>query len=312
MQLQQKLSYAVSLYPQTVLRLIILIFYYKIPAQAESQSDSCLYGKHASVAAVSCREILDVQQDCYAESGTFLIKDGAGGTYEAYCDLLHLGGGWMRVFSHHYDKDTTCPTGPGTSRGWMPVVLTNGSVYCRRGLPSEGYTPEIQWNLDGSVTYSEIRGYVNLRMLAIEGHNNELDCFSPNQDISLTESYMDGVVIEMPISPQRHIFSYVLGRKLGNERCPTKNNGYPPPKSLPPYGEGSFACDRVNSLLDRDGDGFIIDPVFGDECLQCPLGVPWFQVTLGETVNHPLQLRIVDLYNDDWGLSVTDMEIYVR
>ena len=293
----------------------LILFCCKLPALAESQNNSCQYGRHASVAAASCREILYAQPDCYGESGTFWIKDGAGGAYEAYCDLRHKGGGWMRVISHRQDEDTTCPTSTGTGRGWMPMVLINGSVYCRRGPPDEGYTPEILWNLDGSVAYSEIRGYVNLRLLIIEGNNNELDCFSPNRDISLTENYMDGVAIEMPIIPQRHIFSYVLGRNIGSERCPVYNNGYPPPKSLPPYAEGFFACDRVNSEFERDEDGFVIMPVFSPleiSCFQCPSGMPWFQVTLGETVNHPLQFRIVDLNDDDWGLSITRMEVYVR
>lgn len=282
---------------------------------AESRNNSCLYGRHASVAAASCREILYAQPDCYGESGTFSIKNGAGETYEAYCDLHHKGGGWMRVISHRQDEDTTCPMGTGAGGGWMPVVLSNGSVYCRRGPPDEGYTPEIHWNSDGSVTYSEIWGYVNLRMLIIEGNNNELDCFSPNRDISLTENYMDGLAIEMPISPQRHIFSYVLGRKLGSERCPTYNNGYPPPKSLPPYAEGFFACDRMITDLGIDEEGFVITPVLNPReksCTQCPSGMPWFQVTLGEMVNHPLQFRIVDLNDDDWGLSVANMEVYVR
>ena len=277
----------------------------------------CLYGKHPSVAASSCREVLDIQPECYGESGIFWLGDTeeVESLHQSYCDLQHQGGGWMRVFSHHQDENTSCPLAPGGAKGWKEVWFNGTKLYCQRGDPSEGYAPYVQWNMDRTEKYSEIRGYVNLRMKG--GSSNKGDGFADG-DLSLDQNYMDGVAIEMPVVPLRHIFSYVIGSKrtgIGSHKCPD-HGGRHPTRALPPYYEDSYACDELDpENADLDSEGYLTRDMFEygeDTCQQCMAGQPWFQKTLGEEIDAPLRFRIVDGITDDWGITVADMEVYVR
>lgn len=305
----------------TMMRLSIIIFTVLFAFPVQHGQGQCVYGKHPSVAASSCREVLDMQPECYGESGVFWLgeageaEEGSDSLHQRYCDLQHQGGGWLRVFSHRQDVNSSCPLAPGGTKGWKEEWFNETHLYCQRGDPSEGYAPYVQWNADRTEQYSEIRGYVNLRMKS--GSLNKGDGFASG-DLSLDQDYMDGVAIEMPVTPLRHVFSYVIGSiRTGTSsyRCPD-SGGKQPPSSLPPYYEGSFACDQFdpeNEALD-EGGYYTSELYFSGEhfCTQCKSGQPWFKKTLGEITDAPLQFRIVDGTTNDWGISVADMEVYVR
>ena len=265
--------------------------------------DPCLYGKHRSVPAASCREILDIQPECYGETGIYWLERD-GNNYEVYCDMLHQGGGWLRVFSHHQDQiNTTCP------QGWVNQWMSNSTkLYCLKG------TEDLQWNTDGYVEYSEVRGYVVIRVKGGEAP----DGFGDDVVSTPIETeYMDGVAIEVFRPHLRHIFSYVVAITTKWKRCPlpTRAKDTIKPLFMRPFAESSFACQDVDKFGATDADGYYTDyvhsPAYTD-CVLCPLGMPWFQVSFGETLKEALQIRFMDGSDTASGTAITDMEVYVR
>ncbi len=272
--------------------------------------EDCVFAKHSSVAAPSCRGILDVQPDCYGNSGYFWIDRGDTKS-NYYCDMDHEGGGWQRIFQHLPGSSSKCP------QGWKDAWLSGGgTLYCQRGLTSQGYVPYHRWNEDGNVWYSEVRGFVLLRVK----EENKPDGFSDDITATLDSEYMDGFAIEVvvPSLPPRNVFSYVIARPDYWYRCPKSGVSYVSqhPQALPPFNEYSFACDELDTagLVDQDGyyTQVLLYPEQPSGCTMCPEGMPWFQVGFGEAVNKTLQFRFVDTRGADYGISVKKMEIYVR
>lgn len=249
-----------------------------------SGSDECHYGRHASVTASHCQEIIDHQPECYAESGLYWLKTDSGQAYQTYCDMYHMGGGWTRVFSHHHDENTACPLGPGGETTWKVYNTSGGSVYCQRGSPQDGHVAFVDWNTDQMTAYSEVRGYVVMLYQRNESNLRPDGFFGGSRSTPLDQDYMDGLTIQALANPVRHIYSYVLARAQDSPKmygCP-KNGGTLPPTALPPFEEGSFACFELdNDWNDLDGDNFVTQPLFQLEVYyfaESPSGSPWFQV----------------------------------
>lgn len=134
----------------------------------------CQFGKHPSVAAKSCRHVLDVQRDCYTENGLYwLMNETTENPQQFYCDMSHKGGGWLRVFYHNSTNSTVCPTGFSTE-------AVGGRTLCWKvpGTKLLGVEDHaiIAWNTDQSVHFTEVRGYVNMQVR----YNFSPDGFSDN------------------------------------------------------------------------------------------------------------------------------------
>lgn len=287
-------------------------------AQPTYRQEQCLRGTDQLTAASSCREIIASQADCLGAhaSGMYWLKTG-GAAQHVYCDLAHSGGGWMRVVNFHHDGNESCPTFPesGLHPEWEGLLLINGSLYCLKGGWNGGTEGRsIIWNSAQNVSYSEIRGYAQLRLISENGNLGEGDGFKgPNYDI-WNDDYADGLSIEIPGTNLRHIYAYVIGSET--RKCPEESGTQPPPYLV--YEENAYVCGYINSGDDRDENGvYQISPhtTGGDlgGCRNCPPGSPWFHHQIGEHVNHPIRMRMTD-YHTHEGVhtAIAELELYVR
>ena len=281
--------------------------------QAVYSQEVCLCAMDPLTARGSCQEVLDTQPDCHGHSGPYWLSEG-GGPVQVHCDMSHSGGGWRRVVSFHHDHNESCPTAAGneiTTPGWEGLTLSNGSTYCLRGGWDGGEDGRTAvWNSNRSVSYSEIRGYLQLRLLSLGGEDGTPDGFAgPGYDI-WDDDYADGLSVEIPEPHLRHIYSYVLGSS--ENKCPQASGTASPPYLL--QSGGAYVCGHINTLDEVDDDGvyqILPHTPGGSACQNCPSGSPWFEKQLGETLNHPVQLRFLG-HHDDWGIAVAEVELYVR
>ena len=223
----------------------------------------------------------------------------------------------MRGVNFHHDGNNSCPGFPEseTSTEWEGLTLANGSLYCLRGGWNGG--PEgrsVTWNSGGDVSYSEIRGYVQLRLLSLSGNlGGQGDGFAgPNRDIWYND-YADGMSIEIPDTYLHHVYAYIIGSET--KKCPEVSGTQPPPYLV--YSERGYVCGHVNSddSIDENGVYQIAPHITGASggCKFCQSGSPWFHHQLGELVNHPIRLRFVDyLSHPGVHIALTEVELYVR
>ena len=298
--------------------LILAHLILQLESQSTYKQEQCLRGTDTLTAAGSCREIIISQPDCLGAhaSGTFWLKFGGAPAQRGYCDLTHSGGGWLKVVSFHHDGNDSCPSYPEAqlAQEWEGVSLSNGSLYCLKGGWREGEGGRsIIWNSERNVSYSEVRGYVQLRLISMEGGQGEGDGFrGPNYDI-WEDDFADGLTIELLDTHLRHIYSYIIGSET--RKCPEAQG-----IAGPPYlnnGGRWYACGHINSDDDIDGNGVYqrLPHAVGEGggCQECSTRSPWFHHNIGEQVSHPISLRLID-YHSHPGVhtAVADLELYVR
>ena len=303
--------------------LFILIFMSSFcSSKSTYRQEQCVSGTDLLTAATSCREIIANQPDCLDAhaSGVYWISEGGSDDgQQEYCDLSHSGGGWIRIINFHHNGNSSCPSFPeaeSITQEWEGLTLANGSIYCvKGGWREDDGGRSVVWNSARNVSYSEVRGYAQLRLISVEaGSVGQGDGFKgPNNDI-WDDDYADGLSIEIPETDLRHIFSYIIGSET--RKCPEASG-----VQGPPYlnnGRRGYLCGHVTSGDDIDENGvYQISPHDdGGEigtCQYCPSGSPWFHHYIGEHVNHPIRLRLTD-YISYTGIhiAVAELELYVR
>ena len=273
-----------------------------------AKCDNCHFGKHPSVPGDSCSHVLQIQPDCYGENGFYWIR-GTGSDLEyVYCDMEHKGGGWRRVLLYHSDSNTTCPG------NLVAVSLYSGThTYCKRDPPALLYSI-FEWNKNEEVQYSEIRGYVNLRVHS-GTYPRAFHYYTPTPP---EYGVIDGIDIMAGIFPGgyiRSIFAYIVGSKgISPDNCPV-NGGDEYGTFRLNYRDYAYACDEIDvtsSSIDSEGI-FNQDLFTSTDCVQCPLGGPWFEIQLANNIpDGRIQFRMVNADAGDDTIYLTDMEIYVR
>ena len=295
----------------------ILTYFSSSDAQSTYKQEPCLRGTDQLTAASSCREIIASQADCLGAhaSGHYWVDTG-GDPQQVYCDMAHSGGGWMKAVSFHHDRNESCPSFPnsGVSQEWEGLTLINGSLFCLRGGWDGGTEGRsVTWNSAGNVRYSEIWGYAQLRLFSENGNLGEGDGFKGPDHNIWDNNYADGLSIEFPETNLRHIYAYILGSQT--RKCPEVSGVQPPPYLV--YRERAYVCGHISSDDDMDENGvYQISPhTTGGSggCQYCFPGSPWFHHQIGEFVNYPIRLRLVD-YHTHTGvhIAVSEIELYVR
>lgn len=285
---------------------LLLVFLLSIIC-SNTTNGGCYYARHPSVPADSCKQILDVQSECYGESGWFWIKQAGGGIESVYCDMHYKGGGWRRALYFHSAINDTCPA-------QFVTEIIHGRPYCRKepGVKELGTLDYVitVWNYDQSVQFTEVRGYVKLRVR----YNFSPDGFKEDLNSLMEYGHIDGFeffTTYYPALPHRQYFSYVIGSTT-TSRCPI-NGGTGESGGQPSYRDNIFACDEIDLSGPMDSDGFYLQELFGPTCVQCPAGSPWFEQRFpGPLAVTRIYGRIVNTESSDDGIYLTDMELYVR
>ena len=289
-----------------------------LEGQSTYKQEQCLCGTDILTATGSCREIIASQPDCLGEhaSGTFWLKLGGAPARQEYCDLSHSGGGWMRAVGFHHDQNNSCPSFPDAQLGqeWEGLSLSNGSLYCLKGGWREGEGGRsIIWNSARNISYSEVRGYAQLRLLSMDGGQGGGDGFQgPNYDI-WEDDFADGLTIQISDTFPRHVYSYIIGSET--RKCPEASGTTGPPY-LANGGRG-YVCGHINSEDGVDENGVYQRAPHGEGeeggCVECPPWSPWFHYNTGGQVNNPITLRLVDyISHPGVHIAVADLELYIR
>lgn len=272
----------------------------------------CQFAKHSSVAAKSCRHILEVQRECFKENGMYwLLNETIGGEpYQVYCDMNHKGGGWRRLIYYHSNTSTSCPTG-------FTTEIIDGESLCKKvqGVKLLGQEDHAlaAWNTDQSIQFTEIRGYIRLRVR----YGFPPDGFSDERVKFSAQGHIDGFQFMTtsggyPSLPYRPYFSYVVGSTTAGHRCPI-NGGSSENIQTQSYRDYTYACDEIDLNGPRDSNDFYQQELFGSHCVQCPAGSPWFEQTYaGPLVSTSVYGQLVNTDDTDEYIYLSDIELYVR
>ncbi len=269
--------------------------------------DKCYFGQHSSAPGDSCYHILKIQPECYENSGFYWVKKGTGVEY-VYCDMEHNGGGWRRAIYFHSNLNMTCP-GDLVSENLYNTTRT----YCKRN-PTELLFNSFTWNTDEQVQFSEIRGYASLRVAsgtapkAFHYYTKTLPEFG----------IVDGLDIVIGVFPGgwvKPVFAYAVGLvNSGSNSCPV-SGGDEYGDFRRNYRDYAYACDEIDAVGYIDSEGIYSHELFaGSSCVQCPVGMPWFERSFGDTIQDAkIQVRMInaDEHNDDT-IYLADMELFVR
>ena len=282
------------------------------------EQEQCLRGRDPLTAVDTCGEVIASQADCLGEhaSGTFWLKLGGAPAQQSYCDQSHSGGGWLRAVSFHHDQNNSCPSFPEAqlTREWEGLTLINGSLYCLKGGWREGGGGRsVVWNSARNISYSEVRGYAQLRLLSVDGSLGEGDGFrGPTYDF-WEDDFADGLLIELLDTPVRHVYSYIIGSD--DRGCPEAGGITPPPYLK--NRERWYVCGHINRGDSVDEGGVYQTSPHTEGgmggCKRCPSMSPWFYHNTGVSVSSPIRLRLVD-HIDHPGvhIAVAGVELYVR
>ena len=224
----------------------------------------------------------------------------------------------MRAVNFHHDGNESCPNFPESgllTPEWEGLTLVNGSLYCLKGGWNGGVEGRsVIWNSARNVSYSELRGYVQLRLYSENGNLGEGDGFKGHNHDIWNDDYADGLSIELSESNTRHIYAYIIGSET--RKCPEASGTQPPPYL--DNGKKGYVCGHVSSDDPVDSNGvYQISPHTTTAglggCQQCPSGSPWFHHQIGEVVNSPIRLRLVDYRtHTDVHIAIAELELYVR
>ena len=282
---------------------LLLVLYWPL-----INGDQCYFGKHSSVPAKSCQNVVEIQPSCFGDSGFYWIRKTSTSNLEyVYCDMDHRGGGWRRVIYYHSNLNTSCPS------GLLAESLFGGThTYCTRLSDNENFS-YFTWNSNGNVEFSEVRGYVTMKVK--ESATAFPDAFDDRANVNLEYGYQDGFEFLTGTYPGgilRVFFSYVIGFSSG-DRCPF-NGGSEYNIGRMGYRSYSYACDEIQSGGAIDSEGFFEQDLFNsnDSCIQCPAGSPWFEKTYTRVTNTKVYGRIVNADSDDEEIYLSAVELYVR
>ncbi len=270
--------------------------------------EECYFGKHTSVPAQSCQNIIDVQPGCYGENGYYWIRSNSTSDLEyVYCDMDHKGGGWRRVIYYHSDINMTCPFGL-----FSETFYGGTRTYCTK-YTNDTYSV-FTWNSNGYVEFSEIRGYATLKVMS--SVTNLPDAFDDRTNVNLEDGYLDGFELLTGTYPGgilRLFFAYIIGISNG-DRCPV-NGGNEYNIGRVGYRSYSYACDEIQYGGTTDSEGFYSQDLFtsNDSCVQCPPGSPWFEKNYARVLTiTKIYGRLVNSDSDDEKIYLKDIELYIR
>ena len=274
-------------------------------------TQGCFVGKYSNAPAKSCQNVLDIHPSCFGDSGFYWIRKTSTSNLEyVYCDMDHRGGGWRRAIYYHSNLNTSCPS------GLLAESFFGGTrTYCTRLQDNENFS-FFTWNSNGNVDFSEIRGYVTMKV-KLSGYAMP-DAFvdsTYNELAILEHGDLDGFeFLTGPTNGYKVIFAYVIGSSSGFDRCPF-NGGVEYNLFRRGYRTYSYACDEIPIGGALDSEGFHLKELFNnsDSCVQCPTGNPWFEKTYSGTLENTRVIgRLVNADSDDEELYLSDIELYVR
>ena len=196
-------------------------------------------------------------------------------------------GGWTRVaFVNMSQPNATCPTG---FRQFQQSGLTLCSRDGNNLVQSAVFTT---LGLNYSAVCGRLRGYQRGTPLAFD---NSIS----NTRLTIDDQYVAGVSITHGTNPRRHVWTYAIGdeeHETGINDCPCNSgNGISPPSFVgDQYYCESGTSDASSSLLkpnDLLWDGMSCNNLEAPCCANTML--PWFNITLSETTNDDLELRLM-------------------
>lgn len=296
-------------------------------------SGKCVYGRHKTLPAKSCREVLDVQPNCYKVDGYYWIKPaGSSEATARYCDMSYKGGGWQRIYYFDSTVNSSC-TG-STDLNIHGPFYSSQEYYC--GTPSSTSTSSCAYitlneTNAGLFEFAEIRGNVALKL----EKNSNLEGYTgwPSghpTSIDNCDEYMSGFyVYNIFNDPNGNrqvypLFLYLVTNpndpvSASDSGCPVTSEGAKATEYRRfriPFKLKGYQCDEFDISGTSDSEGIYEKDFFDLEtCSQCDDSGKWFQRRYG----HPVKTDEINIgfsrtstTNSTGALYFTTLSLFIR
>ena len=287
----------------------------RVPSIEQPPSNTvCLPGLTSSSPARSCREIFEI--DSSLPSGMFWISGQGEPAMQRYCDMTRtcggVTGGWMQVASIDMTRSNdTCPAGfVELTRENDPkrtCVVNSNAPGCYSSLfPVNG------------VLYEHVCG----KIIGYQDRTpNAFFPFHTNQELTINDVFIDGVILSHGTTPRQHIWSFVAGLdETGGHLsgCPCTNTESEETLAIPPFIGRDYFCDTASEESVR----FVLyedDPLWdGNGCgplNSCCMfnNPPWFLKELPASSSDDIEMRMCrDAGSANENVPLEIIELYVR
>ena len=196
----------------------------------ESRLNGRCLGDTPQTAVYSCEDI-QLRRVCSDQSGYYWLLGGYGEPVKVYCEMSgeECCGGrgvFMRVANIDMTRpDYECPV------DWQEI--TSPRRACARPENAKGYS--LKRIHTHHIPYHKVCGRV------VGYQYGPADGFAKGSNLTLEDSYLDGVSITYGSNPHNHIWSFGVAANLNDSSCECKTTGL----NTPEFVGSNYFCDSA-------------------------------------------------------------------
>ena len=281
------------------------------PIISRNYKSTCALGHCSENPIFSCAEMREIDE--HAMSGFFWLRLPNGSSVNVYCDFHQSCGcsgsePWTRIAFHNMSN-------PNRS---CPFNLQLNEVRQKRmcGARTRGCTSVFFDTL--GLTYDRVCG----RVIGVQfGEPNAFRPYYRNSELTLEDSFVDGVILTCGQTPRTHVWTFVAVEdetEHDDEACPCTRTEMQYMGRVPPFIGSDYFCDTGSRSNSREVY-YTEDPLWdgagcGGSSSCCSWqNPPWFCKSLPQATRDSLELRVcTDSPSYDEQVLLELIEIYIQ
>lgn len=257
--------------------------------------ESKVLGRLQDYPATSC---LQLARSGLVTSGLYWVRSANGSSVNVYCDLsTNYGGvgsvGYVRVAHLNMTEPShTCPS------ALQALDSSCGKTLCGRGISSPGCSSVVFPTL--GIPYSRVCGSIIGYQFSTP---NAFLAHQLDSNLTLDDTYLDGVSLTYGSSPRYHIWSFAAALSEAaaeSSTCPCSNALNSAPNSATPsFVKQNYFCDTGDHGQPQSGPLMCGSPLWDglgcserSTCCERQNHTPWFCADLNASVTEDIELRV--------------------